>query len=106
MSTGVGITIQRNEVVLRPVQNEVIFVVIGIVPKLAENAHARIRVAGGCDVFGTPGTPEPIQFWSSDYRIGGWRVSSPTCVAEPLGAGRVAALGSLMSSLSSLPGLK
>jgi len=63
VTAGIRIAVQDNKILRGAVQNEIRFIVVRFVAQFTKNTDAWIRVGGGSDVFGTPGTPEPVQFY-------------------------------------------
>ena len=63
MAADVRIEIEHDEIVRSPVKNEVGLVLFGVVAEISQNTQppASNPQSAGSDVFGTPGTPQPVQ---------------------------------------------
>src|SRR5215475_7930532 len=108
MAGGVGVNIKNNKIMLRSMHNKILFVFRRITLNITKNASRGGAIVS--DVLVAPGTPQPVQISTSGfrecYRIGGWRVSSWLPGSEGSGDPSERGTSSLMSSFSSLPGLK
>lgn len=102
--------IENYKIEAATVQHKVPLVVARVCLDFAKDAAGRrVGSGGGGNVLTSPWAPQPIQFKipqkESDYRMGGWRVSSEAGIVVSEEA-RAGGTSTLISSFNSFPGLK
>ena len=110
MTGTVRMDIKNNKIQAGAMEHKVLLVVARVCLNFAKDtACGGVGSGGGGNVLTSPWAPQPIQFKlpqrESDYRIGGWRVSSGAGI-ELSEEARVGATSTLISSFNSFPGLK
>lgn len=108
MAAGVRIAVKHDEAVRCAVNYQAGLVLLRPFLDFTEHTLTGCWVTGTY-VFGTPGTPQPVQclipLTDGIYKIGGWCASSGGTLTDFSAEVSRCEL-SLISSLSSLPGLK